>query len=71
MARTKNWSGARSKNPNSNPSAKIANTSSNAVRGTGAKLSGDWRPQHRKAFFNGGSSLDWIQYKSRMKTACE
>ena len=42
MALTKNWSGARIKNPNSNSSsAKIANTSSNAVRGTGAKLSGN------------------------------
>ena len=32
MARTKNWSGARKQNPNNNPSSKIANTSSNAVR---------------------------------------
>ena len=69
MARTKNWSGARKQNPNNNPSAKIANTSSNAVR-TGSKLSGDWKPhQHRKAYFNGGSSLDWMKFKPKMEAA--
>ena len=60
MARTKNLNGARGKN---------SNTNSNAVRGVGAKLSGEWRPQHRKAFFNGGSSLDWMKFKPRMETA--
>ena len=69
MARTKNYTGIRRQNTNSNPSAKIANTSSNAVRSTGAKLSGEWRPQHRKAFFNGGSSLDWMKFKPSMETA--
>ena len=65
MARTKNWSGARRQNPNNNPSAKIPNTLSNAVR-TGSKLSGEWKPQHKKAFFNGGSSLDWMKFKPRI-----
>ena len=69
MARTKNWSGSRKQNPNNNPSAKIANTSSNAVR-TESKLSGEWKPQqHEKAYFNGGSSLDWMKFKPRMEAA--
>ena len=69
MARTKNWSGARRQNPNNNPSARIPNTSSNAVKPVGSKLSGDWKPIYKKAFFNGGSSLDWMKFKPRMEAA--
>ena len=47
--------------------ARIPNTSSNSVRPVGGKNTRDWKPQHKKAYFNGGSSLDWIKFKPRME----
>lgn len=61
MARTKNFSGPRRDNPfRSVQQTRIPNTASNAVK----------IPQSRKyAFFNGGSSLDWMKFKPKME-AC-
>ena len=69
MAKTKKFIGPRMNNPYSGYSRRSVNTSSNVIRPVGSKLTGEWRPQYRKAFFNGGSALDWMHFKPKLEAA--